>query len=417
MRRLPLVVAAVSTALTLGACAGSVGGNSNEKGSGGGFEYGASQSEIDAALEDLDPVKLTYQTAAASPDSIQGKDKVWAEAIEKLSGGKIEVEIIYGQAIAGFDEIHDALADGRVDLAYTLPGYDPSRFPVFNDVGLMLSELPSSPMTGELVANAVGAELSWGTEPLLEEFEGQGLVPLLPVLASAAFYTQCNSPGTDLADWDGRQVRGGAAAHQDVLEDLGAKSVSLSFTEIFEALQRRTVDCGLTSLNTAVDYGIIDAANHLGHTTETSIPRSPGAILAGATFTSLPLAYQQVIFDSLVAAFTGSLDIVVDGNHAAVERVLKNGGSIEEWGPDAQAQLAKTNARLIEDIEERGVLPKDTAAQVNSMGEKWSAKAEELGFTDGGGVEDIGEWYDVETEFTPFSQVVVDDVLTKHRPN
>ncbi|WP_349828258.1 hypothetical protein [Brevibacterium litoralis] len=49
---------AAGAALTLTACAGSAGstGGGATTGDGAGFEYGASQEEVDAAIADLDPV-------------------------------------------------------------------------------------------------------------------------------------------------------------------------------------------------------------------------------------------------------------------------------------------------------------------------------------------------------------------------
>lgn len=417
MRR-RLSVAAVGTALLMSvtACAGSVGSQGGSGSDAEGYEFGASQAEIDTALADLDPVTLTYQSAAPSPAGIQAKDKVWAEGIAERSGGKITVDIIYGQAIAGFDEIHEALADGRLDMAYTLPAYDPSRFPLFDELSVGLSVLPSSPMVGEMVVNAVGAELSWGSEGILEEFEGQGLYPLFPLLASGHLYPQCIDPGADLAAWDGRQIRAGALAHQAMADSLGAQAVSLSFTEVYEALQRRTVDCALNSMSSAVDYGFFDVANNLSYPTETSVPRGPGAILAGSKVANLPLPYRQVIFDSLVESFVGVLDVTVDGAYAGVQEVRETGGSITPFGPDAQKRLVQANERLLAGVEQEGALSESLGDDVTAAGEKWLAKAEELGYVDQGSLADMDQWYDPETDFTAFAEAVYEDVLLEHRP-
>lgn len=417
MRR-RLSVAAVGTALLMSAtaCAGSVGSQGGSAANAEGYEFGAGQADIESALADLDPVTLTYQSAASSPAGIQAKDKVWAESIEERSGGKITVDVVYGQAIAGFDEIHEALADGRLDMAYTLPAYDPSRFPLFDDLSVGLSVLPSSPMVGELVANAVGAELSWGSEEFIEEFEGQGLYPLFPLLASANLYPQCTDPGADLADWEGRQIRAGASAHQAMADSLGAQAVSLSFTEVYEALQRRTVDCALNSMNSAADYGFIDVANNISYATQTTIPRGPGAMLAGSKVANLPLPYRQVLFDSLVEAFVGGVEVAIDGNYEGVQEVRETGGSISAFGPDAEERLVQANERLLADVEAEGALSESLGDDVSTAGEKWFAKAAELGYADQGSLADMDQWYDPETDFTAFAEAVYEDILLEHRP-
>ena len=51
-----------------------------------------------------------------------------------------------------------------------------------------------------------------------------------------------------------------------------------------------------------------------------------------------------------------------------------------------------------------------------AAGEKWSTRIEELGFTDGGGVEDLDEWYDDDTDYRKFGTAVFEEVFTEHRP-
>lgn len=416
MRHLPLAASGAVLAVALSSCAGSAGGQDDTNGGGSGFPYGASQEEIDAVIADLDPVALTYQTAAASPDSVQAKDKVWAEGIEERSGGKITVEIVYGQAIAGFSEVHDALADGRVDLAYTLPGYDPSRFPRFDDLSYSLSALPSSPVTGELVANAVGLELSWGSDAVLEEFESQGLVPLQPVNASATPYPACTEPGAAAADWDGRQIRAASQAQESMARAISATPVSLEYGEVFEALQRRTIDCALNSLNSAYDYGFLDVSPHISYTTQTSVPRAPGAVLGGSGIAQLPLAYQQIVFDSLSESFIGTAEVVIDGNYEGVAKIHEVGGSIEEMDAESQEAIAGVNDELIQEIEADGAFGADLRDRVLASGERWTARANELGYRDDGDFSELDDWYDEDTDFRPFAEAVYDEILLAHRP-
>ena len=65
------VLAAGASLALLGGCAGSAGGGGGGgQGGGEGFEYGASQEDVDAAIADLDPVTLTYQPGGSSQESL-----------------------------------------------------------------------------------------------------------------------------------------------------------------------------------------------------------------------------------------------------------------------------------------------------------------------------------------------------------
>lgn len=123
-----LSAGAAAVALVLAGC----GSDTDEQESSGddtGFEYGASQEEVNEIVEDLEPLTITFQPSAASQNSVMAPaGTVFKEIVEERSNGKITVDIVWGQAIAGYDEVHDALADGRLDVAYTLPVYQPDEW-------------------------------------------------------------------------------------------------------------------------------------------------------------------------------------------------------------------------------------------------------------------------------------------------
>ncbi len=57
----------------------------------------------------------------------------------------------------------------------------------------------------------------------------------------------CNQPIASLADLEGLKVRSFTASMSTLLEDLGATPVTLSFPEVYPALQRGVASCGVTS--------------------------------------------------------------------------------------------------------------------------------------------------------------------------
>jgi len=57
----------------------------------------------------------------------------------------------------------------------------------------------------------------------------------------------CNQPIESLADLQGLRVRSFTASMSTLLEDLGATPVTLSFPEVYPALQRGVAACGVTS--------------------------------------------------------------------------------------------------------------------------------------------------------------------------
>lgn len=404
-----LSAGAAAVALVLAGC----GSDTDEQESSGddtGFEYGASQEEVNEIVEDLEPLTITFQPSAASQNSVMAPaGTVFKEIVEERSNGKITVDIVWGQAIAGYDEVHDALADGRLDVAYTLPVYQPDEFPALNDLGTAMAGLSSSPFVGELVSNAVGNEIGWQNENLLQSYEDKGLTPLTALAASGGYYTVCSNPIQSVDDWNGVQVRIASTAQSAQVSELGGTPVSLEYAETFEALQRGTVDCTLGQLVPSAEGGIFEVAPELGYTTDHSFSRAPGAYLAGSSFQDMPLAYQQIIFDSNRFASAGGMEAVIGGNADAVAQAKAAGGDVLAFDEEIQEQIGSYAEELTEQAVQNGQIDEDIVSIIQEYEERWTAKLEELGYTDEGSTEDFDEWYDQDTDFMDYAIATYED--------
>lgn len=404
-----LSAGAAAVALVLAGC----GSDTDEQESSGddtGFEYGASQEEVNEIVEDLEPLTITFQPSAASQNSVMAPaGTVFKEIVEERSNGKITVDIVWGQAIAGYDEVHDALADGRLDVAYTLPVYQPDEFPALNDLGTAMAGLSSSPFLGELVSNAVGNEIGWQNENLLQSYEDKGLTPLTALAASGGYYTVCSNPIQSVDDWNGVQVRIASTAQSAQVSELGGTPVSLEYAETFEALQRGTVDCTLGQLVPSAEGGIFEVAPELGYTTDHSFSRAPGAYLAGSSFQDMPLAYQQIIFDSNRFASAGGMEAVIGGNADAVAQAKAAGGDVLAFDEEIQEQIGSYAEELTEQAVQNGQIDEDIVSIIQEYEERWTAKLEELGYTDEGSTEDFDEWYDQDTDFMDYAIATYED--------
>ncbi|WP_231441529.1 TRAP transporter substrate-binding protein DctP [Brevibacterium zhoupengii] len=412
-------VATVASLALLAGCAGSVGGDSKsdtEGSAGKGFTAGASQEDIDKALADLDPVTLKFQPSAMSENSILAPNGLDVKkAIEERSGGKITVDIVWGQAIASYADVDDALADGRVDLAFTLPSYTPAEYPAFDAIGTAMSTLPSSPVASDLAANAAGVQAAWETPEVLAEFEDKGLVPLIPMLAAGGYSTMCSKPMSSAEDWKGNQIRVGSAAAGKQVTDLGATPVSLSFPETYEALQRGTVDCDLGQLAPNVEAGTFEVAPHIGVAADAGIARSAGAITAGKKYSELPVAYQQVIFDSMSTTFSTMMEVVIGAKAKAVEEAKANDGSVEPFDDDVQKQMAKYAETLSDKTADKAGVP-DAPTTLGSAAKDWQKSVSELGYDDKGDFASLDEWYPKDANYDDLGAELFDKAMAGHRP-
>ena len=408
-----------AAAIFLSACAGGT-DDGTADGETGGFEYGASQEEVNEAIADLEPVTLNYQAASASPNSIMAPfAEVYAEYIEERSNGQIEIEIIWGQAIAGYGEVDDALADGRLDLAYALPIYNPSDYPSFDAAATALGGLPISPVAGEAIYNAVSTDIGWQSETLLEEYAAQGVTPLTPIIATGGYYSVCGEEGVASEDWNGRQIRVASTSHHGVVDALGASPVSMEYVEVYEALQRGTVDCSFAQLIPSAEAGLFEVAPNIGYSSDeySMSSRAVGAELAGSSFNDLPLAYQQIIFDAAQATYTGAVTLTADGNTESVRQAKEAGGTIEQFDSETEEIIGQTNQQQLDEVIENGPLGDDIGERVQASSEKWSSVAEETGIVDKGNFEDLDEWWNADDyDFDAMAEQVFEETALAHRP-
>ena len=374
---------------------------------------------MNEVIADLEPVTLTYQPGSTSQNSPGAVRAIsFTEAIEERSNGQITFEIAWGQSIANHGEIEDALADGRIDIAFITSVYAPDEYPVVDSFSKLTHYSEPSPLVGEVISAAMMSELAWNSEELLAEYTDQGLVPLSPLINAGDYYTACGQPGTGLDDWNGRQMRIAGSAHSAITEDIGATGVSMDYGEVFEAIQRGTVDCTFTQAQVAEAVGIMETAPYLGILSDRRMTGSAtSANLAGTKFQSLPLAYQQIIFDAQVDHFHGNLAGTMATSLEMLKDIESAEGEIATFEPDAEERIQETQERLVDEMIAEGRLDEDIRDQMQELEEKWTGIVEELGYEDGGNLADFDEWYEGDSvDFRPVSEVLFEDAALPHRP-
>lgn len=425
IKALPTTGVLVVAGLALSACGGGTATGDSAGGEDIGFEYGAPQDEVDAVLEDLEPVTLTYQGGANSADAINATASVnFQEYIEERSGGKITLDMVWGQAIAPYVEVTDALLDGRLDIAYHTPIYFPEEYPAADAYGRITQystsePLTNAPLTTEAISQAVMSAQGWNNEEHLQTIRDEGLIPLSPTLNAGDYWTACNEAGTGLEDWQGRQLRIGGSLHIPMSESLDASPVSMEYGEVYEALQRGTVDCTYTQPQVAGATGLLEVAPYISHLDDERMTGSAtGMFVAGPSFEELPLAYQQIVFDAEVEHLAGNLQTTVDSIYQSVLDVDEAAGEFIPMEADAEDQLVETQEAMVNDLIEQGRLPEDIREQMSAASEKWGQIVDELGYSDDGELANFDEWYEPgSVDFRPLAERVFEEAAEAHRPN
>lgn len=276
-------------------------------------------------------------------------------------------------------------------------------------------------MAGLAAAAGVLPELAWQNELVMEEIHDAGLVPLNPVMNTGEFYYFCGEEamGNELSDWGGRQVRAGTTLHTDLTTAMGATTVSMEWLEVYEALQRKAVDCTVTLATTALPTGVVEVAPNISYPDSATLGGQGAAgLFAGSSFNDLPLAYQQIIFDAEPAFTSGNIESITEMHVGMVEEAKAAGGEIDSLPAEVEEQYESVWDDAIAAGFESGLLPVGSEETTKELAEKWREIVEELGFEDGGDLGSMGDWFDRDrADFRPLADRIYEEVALPHRPS
>ncbi|MEV0109807.1 TRAP transporter substrate-binding protein DctP [Nocardia sp. NPDC050799] len=379
-RVVTLLSAAVAALLAVTACSGS------SDGGGGGVSVaaGATKAEFRAALADMDPVEMKVQVLTPKEAAYSKAWEDYGKALDDWSGGKITFKMHYSGAIVPTD-VSGALSDGLIDAAPFQPVFEPDKFPVASFIGKRSATDPNTPVAGPLGQFASWAEVGYH-DSIVRELEDNGIHPLVPiVMAGGPFQLICgDKPYDTLADLGGASVRVASPANEAEVKALGASPVSLPTLEVFEGIQRGTVDCAVMPTTLAYAINIAEVAKNW-----TVDPRGGFASthetlgVSQATWDDLPLAARQLMHDRLDVFFgTYIPGHIIGGGEISMKQVEKAGGTLHRWDDEAWKRLDDHHRSGMTNVDDApaGVDGSALVRTVITAQEKWLPKVEELGY-------------------------------------
>lgn len=158
---------------------------------------------------------------------------VWADNVERDSGGRIKVERYAAMALGGTPpELMDQAIDGVADVIWTVVGYTPGRFP-----STEVFELPF------IVTDARAASYAYWKmfETHMRDTEFAD-VHILGTWVHGPGVLHTNRPIANPADLRGMKIRGGSRLVNQLLELTGAEPVGMPVPAVSEALSKGVID-------------------------------------------------------------------------------------------------------------------------------------------------------------------------------
>ncbi|MGR3590416.1 MAG: TRAP transporter substrate-binding protein [Limimaricola soesokkakensis] len=184
----------------------------------------AAAQEVTLRVHHFLPAAAPIQTGVLEP---------WKEMVESQSDGRIEVQIYPSMQLGGKPpQLFDQARDGIVDVAWTLLGYTPGRFPI--------SEVFELPFVAGSATETTMALQEFQAEYLGEELDD---VHTLLLHAPAAYkFHMRGGPVENLDDLTGKKIRAPSRTMTEGLGALGATAVGMPVPEVAQALTTGVID-------------------------------------------------------------------------------------------------------------------------------------------------------------------------------
>ncbi len=261
----------------------------------------------------------------------------WEQAVEEQSGGRIDVTIFPAQTLGKAPQGYDNARTGVADVAWTVQGYTAGRFPLSHVV-----ELP-----GLFERAAVGScafQKLYDSGALDEEY-AETHVLFVHTHGPGHLHTS-ETPVTTLADLEGLKIRHPTQVIGQLLEDLGAEPVGMPAPQIYESMQRGTIDGYMLPWEAVDGFRVYEVSDH--HTQFGFYSLAFVLTMNKETYETLPADLKQVVDDNSGLPWAIRAGRGFDAGDRVGKEVALENGTLHEIEGDERDQWEAAADRITE---------------------------------------------------------------------
>lgn len=305
---------------------------------------GTENQEANDGEETYEETTLTLAGVYPEPHYLaENGPQFFKDYVESESEGQITIEYYPANQLGDPDQTLNLLSSGAADIAMTGPGYMPSQMP--------LSESISLPQQFETGAQAteVYDQLAKDSDSAIHksDFEGNGLTPLFLAVTANYEVMTASSEITSPEDLEGLNIRSAGGLLDVIVEELGSTPVPISSGEIFQAMERGTVDANLQGMAGAVGNSVQEVSSHV--TTNASLTTFPSAwTIEAETLEALPEATQELLLEAGDATSANLADSDQEAFENAVNAFEEEGAELVEFSEE-ELQSIEDKLSSVED--------------------------------------------------------------------
>ncbi len=278
-------------------------------------------------IYDGDPIKIQFACINRTVAPCELWDHFFKKQVEERTNGKIQVPITSFPelGIAGPDSLN-LISNGSLSFAEISSSYVSGAMPE--------AELQILFGVYETHEHYLGVQEAIGplVDSLFEENSEGGKVISHMWISGADQFFFCQEPIETLADFEGRKVRSHGSALSDWIEGFGASAQFVAFAEVYTALERGVLDCGVTVAFASVAQRWYEVTTYMVGPLATQTVNT--VIISPQVWNELPPDLQQILIEEGARHELEGLRVTPGWNEVWIPRNIEAGMIFQEFSQD-----------------------------------------------------------------------------------
>ncbi|MBS9721809.1 TRAP transporter substrate-binding protein DctP [Tianweitania sp. BSSL-BM11] len=264
----------------------------------------------------------------------------FAKRVEERTDGRVKINIVYSGGLGKDSELLGLVGRGAIDMAAIVPGYYGDQL-VYSKA-LQTPFVFSSPAQAIEIANYSFSEL----QPFKDEMERLGVHRLFHQPVDPYYLTGKTDACKSLDGLQGKKIRTFGSLIPHMMSAVGATPVTVPAGDLYEAVDRGTIDYSFVNLGNVNVYRLYEAGkftcgpamNIAGHL----------VVIGDRTWQRLPDDIKTIITEESVQAQKDYVAFVESSVATSSEAIKAGGGEIIAISPEMLAEWKEKTPDLLQ---------------------------------------------------------------------
>ncbi len=276
---------------------------------------------------DGEPIEIQFACINRTVAPCELFDHFFRKQVEERTNGKVLIEITSFPelGIAGPDSLN-LLANGALSFAEISSSYVSGAMPEA-ELQILFGVYENHEHYLK-VQEAIGPLV----DSLFEENSEGGKVITHMWISGADQFFFCQEPIEKLADFEGRKVRSHGSALSDWINGFGAAAQFVAFAEVYTALERGVLDCGVTVAFASVAQRWYEVTQYMVGPLATQAVNT--VMISPQVWKDLPTDIQQILLEEGARHELEGLRVTPAWNEVWIPRNIEAGMIYQEFTPE-----------------------------------------------------------------------------------